>query len=249
MPQPSWSQFESALSRPRLQPYLDSVNGNHDLAIALYRWNLELSVAFLEILGPTEVIVRNAIDRELRKWNQSRPKRGSIHHREEWVFDPAPQLSMLKTALGKAISQAHRSASLRWASHPRANASVTHDDVLAQLTFGTWHRMLPSSQPGNKRKQLLWNHALVRAFPYASANSANQILEESGEQLVYSKLRNLSHLRNRAAHMEPLLEVKVSRRLKDTYDIVRYIDPGMRDWIRAISRVDEVHSRDPRESL
>lgn len=240
-----WSTFEAALSKPRLQPYLISAHGDQDLAISLYRWNLELSGAFLEILAPTEVIIRNSIDRELRLWNQSRRKPGGIPYSENWTFDPAPQLGMLKNALKNAHKQAVKSARARSASHPRRNSSVNHDDILAQLTFGTWHRLLPSSQPENKRKQLLWNHALVKAFPYAAGNSAGQILKEPGEYMVYSRLRNLSHLRNRAAHMEPLLEVKVDRRLKDVFDLIRFTNPGMLDWVKGISRVSEVDARHP----
>lgn len=245
MSTPQWSKFEAALSKPRLQPYLISAHGNQELAISLYRWNLELSVAFLEVLAPTEVIVRNAIDRELRLWNHSRKKPGGVFFSENWTSDPAPQLSMLRSALRNAQDQANKSAMARSANHPRCNSSVNHDDVLAQLTFGTWHRILPSSQPDNKRKQLLWNHALVKAFPYAAGKNADQILKVSGEQMVYSRLRNLSQLRNRAAHMEPLLEVKVSRRLKDVFDLIHYVDPGMYSWVKGMSRVAEVNSRRP----
>ncbi|MBH5297509.1 Abi family protein [Corynebacterium ulcerans] len=245
MSTPQWSKFEAALSKPRLQPYLSSANENQELAISLYRWNLELSVAFLEILAPTEVIVRNAIDRELRLWNKSRKKPGGIFYSENWTSDPAPQLSMLKNALKNAQDQAQKSARSRAVSHPRCNSNVNHNDVLAQLTFGTWHRLLPSSQPDNKRKQLLWNHALVKAFPFAAGNSVDQILRVSGEQMVYSRLRNLSQLRNRAAHMEPLLEVKVNQRLKDVLDLIHYVDPGMYDWVKGMSRVAAVNSRRP----
>lgn len=245
MPTPQWSKFEAALSKPRLQPYLIAANGNQDIAMSLYRWNIELSVAFLEILAPTEIIVRNAIDRELRLWNQSRRKPGGIHYSEYWTADPAPQLSMLKKPLDNARFQARKSASSRTESHPRYNSEVNHDDVLAQLTFGTWHRLLPSGQPQNKRKRQLWDHALVNAFPFAAGNSVDEILKISGEQMVYVRLRNLSQLRNRAAHLESLLEVKVSRRQKEVFDLIRYVDPGMLGWVREVSRIAEVDSRRP----
>ncbi|UGT69143.1 hypothetical protein LTT66_02720 [Nocardia gipuzkoensis] len=60
------------LSSPRMAPHLTAASGDRDLALALYQWNLQLAAALQEVLGVVEVVVRNAIDEQLRAWNPTR---------------------------------------------------------------------------------------------------------------------------------------------------------------------------------
>lgn len=53
----------------RLDTYLRAANGDRYLALRLYLWNQKLAATFHTELGALEVVLRNAIDRELRKWN------------------------------------------------------------------------------------------------------------------------------------------------------------------------------------
>lgn len=233
------------LSSARLEPYLRIAKGDLAHALEIYKWNVELSSAFLEVLAVTEVVIRNAIDRELKIWNQKRPKHGGGFHSEWWTMDPASQLRSLNKTLVSAKAQAEKASRFRSRSHPRHGATVNHDDIVAQLTFGTWPRLMPSSQPSNRKKQALWNHALVHAFPNAAANSVTQILQIRGETLVYSRMMRLVQLRNRAAHLESLLEVNVPARLTDVLQLLKYVDTAARTWGKQISRVCEVNDRRP----
>ncbi len=61
----------AALHQSRMRPYLDAALQNEKNAIALYLWHTELTAAMQAALGVTEVILRNAVDRELQSWNAS----------------------------------------------------------------------------------------------------------------------------------------------------------------------------------
>lgn len=57
-----WERLERWLSPPRLGPYLTEMKGDKTAAIELYKWNLGISSASLELVLHAEVILRNAID-------------------------------------------------------------------------------------------------------------------------------------------------------------------------------------------
>ena len=238
----------SHLSSARAATYLAATTSATE-AVKLYRWNTEASGALHEVLGVVEVVVRNAIDGQLRAWNSTRPARpGSPPYTDEWIANPARPVwdflnpkqrgggrhSAYQSALGRALSD--RDA--RRASHPRAGAPVTHDDLVAHLTFGTWVSLLPRRQlngtvgpPGNV---VLWKQALCKAFP----NHPNPTV-------IRFWLSNLRTARNRLAHVEPLLDFDLIGLNRMAIRVVRAIDTPVGDWLAGISRVAEVVKRRP----
>ncbi|MDE1674714.1 hypothetical protein [Nocardia gipuzkoensis] len=236
------------LSTPRLTPYLNEANGDLEFALALYHWNMQLASAFQEVLGTVEIVVRNAIDEQLKVWNLSRgADRNGVPYTDEWALRPAtPLAGLLRNALANATDYAHKAKTNREPGHARKNAPVCHDDVLSQLSFSVWKKLLPPADPANAGRRNLWNNALVHAFPRASGNSINQILALPAEDMVYRKLDNLVGLRNRVAHMEPLLTVNVPARLSDSLGLLAYVSPPTRDWCAGISRVTEVNNARPK---
>jgi len=159
----------TALSRPRLTPYLVASRGKEREALKLYQWNIDVSGATYEALHMFEVFLRNAMDTELRPWNQAQTDDIGRHHSLEWLLDPA---RLLKRLVGANLERAKTQAQTAKRSQmPRGN-QITHDDVLAQLSFGTWRYLLPDRDPG---RQLLWTDALYRAFPNL-CGSPNELL-------------------------------------------------------------------------
>ena len=59
------TEIEAALSHERLQPYLDAAGGDRVRALRLYLWNTAVSAAFYGPLQGLEVVLRNAIHRQL----------------------------------------------------------------------------------------------------------------------------------------------------------------------------------------
>lgn len=56
------------LGRERMRPYLFLAEGNGKYSLDLYRWNIEISAAFLELIAIVEIIVRNSFHEQLSTW-------------------------------------------------------------------------------------------------------------------------------------------------------------------------------------
>ncbi|WP_168628766.1 hypothetical protein [Cellulomonas denverensis] len=207
----------------RLAPFLRESNGDTGRALRLYSWNIEMSGAAYEVLHRFEVLLRNAIDPCLCAWNTTEVSRTTGEpHAADWLLDPAPLLERLAH---RALEQAVPRAAQAVANRP--NTTPLHADVLAQTSFGTWRYLLPDRDAG---RQLLWRDAVVDAFPHLPADKNGGDVTRAVD-LVYQ-------LRNRVAHLEPLLEVrKVRSQIDAAYDVAGWIDPEMRSWLTSAQRV------------
>ena len=208
------------LSASRLAPYLSATSGNQRQAISLYQWNIEVSGAIYQALHVLEVVLRNAIDRQLRKWNaeQANPATGRPHA-AEWLIDPSALLTrILRDDLGKAAFRAE-------AATRALGRDLGHDDILAQLTFGSWRYMLPNR---GAPKQALWREALHQAFPRLARPETRLVADIDG----------LHRLRNRVAHLEPILD---SGRIRGHYlairQVLRDIDHRAEEWFVSQQRI------------
>ncbi|MGW5218767.1 hypothetical protein ACWEQA_12955 [Nocardia sp. NPDC004085] len=234
------------LSSPRMAPYLAAASGDRELALALYQWNLQIGAALQEVPGIVEVVVRNAIGERLRAWNPTRGRdyRTGRSYPPEWTMLPAaPLAGLVSVALAQARGYAQAARGSREPSHPRRNADVCHDDILSQLTFGLWRKLLPPADPKKASLKALWTHALADAFPHVGLDPASQT--HAAEDLVYDRLDRLVKLRNRAAHMEPLLGANIPGRLSDCMHLLGYVSPAARDWCAGISRVTAINHARP----
>lgn len=117
--------------------------GDPELAQELFAWNIHAAGATLEALQVFELLLRNSIDHQLRTWNED------LTGNPDWLLRPHHHLDKVlsRAEVIKARSRAQRAA------HERTR-ELTHDDVLAQMSFGTWRYVLPSKSGPAKRK--LW---------------------------------------------------------------------------------------------
>lgn len=165
----------------RINRYLRDCGGDVALAQELFEWNIAMSGALYESLHLFEVILRNAIDREFRNWNAANGRS------RDWLIDPHPYLLKVLHTSSLQKAQTRASQAARKAGRPRV-----HDDVLAQMTLGTWRYVLPSRS--NPTKQRLWTDATSKAFP---------IWRGPWENLV-TRVEVVHEIRNRVAHLEPV---------------------------------------------
>lgn len=222
-PDPRTAAIAARLSIPRLQPYLAASGGNHKAALRLYQWNIDLSGATYEALHMFEVILRNSMDTQLCAWNATQQERKTGRaHSSDWLMDPSHLLSRLT---GDDIVKATRRARSALRSGRPGGRMPGHPDVLAQLNFGTWRFLLPDNDPG---RQLLWSQALHHAFPHLTKKPANLVTEVNG---IY-------RMRNRVAHLEPLLRSGVVRReFNSMRSVLGAIDPVCEQWFTSRQRV------------
>lgn len=212
------------LSAPRLEPYLAQTNGNLRDAFALYHWNVDFSAALYEALHIVEVVVRNAIDEQLRAWNITQRHTGGKRCSSDWLTDPSPLLRRIIRRDGeKAFQRAQRAAG---SSRP-----IAHADVIAHTTFGLWRYLVPQSLSRDAGRALLWRESVAIAFVNAGKTSP--------EQLARS-LRVLHAVRNRIAHLEPLLAADAHSLLRHIRLVLAAIDPTVEEWLVSRQRITEV---------
>ncbi|WP_423185137.1 hypothetical protein [Arthrobacter sp. NyZ413] len=223
-----------SLHRSRLEPYLNVSSGDEKLALSLYGWNLHLTSAFQELLSVVEVVLRNAMDAELQKWNNA-----ELGASQSWLLEEpaAPLKSLSQGKRLQAIQNANKAMAKREQAHWRHGQAVTHDDVLAQITFGLWKDLLPNHKDNaannreNQNRTRMWNEALVHAFP-------NE--EDPDGETTFWRVFRLHGLRNRVSHMETLLEVDAAERARDVFALINSISRPAHDWLTGINRVPAV---------
>lgn len=67
-----YTLLQDLITTERLGSYLKWAGGDLNRAFELYEWNMEASAAALSVAAMVEVIVRNALDRELTAWASAR---------------------------------------------------------------------------------------------------------------------------------------------------------------------------------
>lgn len=217
----------AAVSKPRLSPFIAVADGNIREALRLYQWNIELSGAVYESLHIFEVFLRNAVDNQLQVWNAQQVDRISGQpHSCDWLLDPSRLLRrLIGSNIDRAIEQTHT------ALRGKTARELTHADVVAQLSFGTWRYLLPDRDPGRRR---LWADALQAAFPYLDAPTTELV----------ARVDRIYRLRNRVAHLEPLLR---STTVRQDFNAMRWVlaamNPELESWFTSRQRITTVLRR------
>lgn len=232
-------QIIEALHKARMHPYRAAAHGVDKRALVLYRWHGELTAAVQTVLASVEVVLRNAMDRELQIWNQAQPGGGP-----SWLLQaPAAPLKSLSGAKWMtANNQAVDAQKARQPAHRRHGVAITHDDVLAQTSFSLWRELLPNHVPGaannaeNRGRARLWDEALVNSFPNG--------LDPDGEKTFW-RVTHLYALRNRVSHMEPLLDIDVADHMKEANQLLYSINMPVAAWVAGGSKVTEILNRRP----
>jgi hypothetical protein len=231
-----------------MAPYL-AVTSTPEAALDLYRWNARMAGAMHEALGIAEVMLRNAIDRELQTWNAGKPPAHGTVYTTDWAANPAQPLwgilnprrsggAARHSTFATAFARAEKDRDLRTTSHVRHGAPITHDDVVAHITFGTWNVLLPRATRGGglgpPAQRVLWEQALHRSFPHQQTPGP-----------VKYWVERLHHLRNRVAHLEPLVDVDVLGYHRTIARLLSAIDPVVSDWYTGSSSVPAVFKTKP----
>ena len=207
--------IESMVSPGRFATYVAGAGGDREKAVDLYQWNVALSAACFEALHYVEVLVRNALDREMRR-----------HLREN--DRGIPWFLLEGSGFGEA---GFRDAVDRVRERLRKESSAreTRDQIIAGTDFGFWTSLLQ-----NKNEQL-WRDALHQAFPYSSGLRKD----------VGPPLHRLRLLRNKLAHHDSLLAVDVPFELDQMLLVLSWIDPRAEQWLRATERVSTTYLSRP----
>jgi hypothetical protein len=194
------------LTAERLLSYVAVTNGLTE-ALRLYAWNMRTSGAVLELSAAVEVIVRNALDRELTHWALSR------HGASSW-FDVVPLDAQGRTDVERARARATRNGRRR----------EVHGRVVAELGFGFWRYLVES-----RYLTTLWTPALHRAFPHGPRDLLSR------QRAVRARMQQLHFVRNRAAHHEPIHARDLDRDHDYAVELLGWIHPAAAEWAQDVT--------------
>lgn len=204
------------LSEPRFSRYLAACDNDFDRALALYEANIRLSGTAMEAINIVEVTLRNAMDEQLRKWNATHI------NNEGWTQLPAAHLANIINQ-GDNLPNARKKAKKALGRKKKPG----HDDVVAQLSFGTWYFMLPGKRDDRSSKGVLWDNALKNAFPMRHNVPPASIKESIS--IVYD-------LRNRVAHFEPIYSLHLEGKRSAMSKVLHVIDRPIKKWFTETER-------------
>lgn len=196
-----------ALSRERLNPYLQDADNDPTQALALYEWNEDVGSAFQIILSRFEVTFRNSIDRCLVD-----------AYGRDWLTDGRARLDHVANARVDKVLNALR--------HQRK--SVQPPNIIAALPLGFWVSLLGSGGlmarrgPKADYETTIWRKAVRNAFPCR---------ERLVRRTVHALVTPLHKLRNRIAHCEPIYHLDLALEHQRILDVTGWMSPEMRKWI------------------
>jgi hypothetical protein len=144
------TDVEAAMSTDRLSVYQAAVDGDVARAIDLYCWNVAIGSAFFGPIGVLEVVLRNALDRQL-----------ALAFTEPWYDDPA--FLTIDPKIGTRIQIAKDELTKR-------RSALTRPRLVAQLSFGFWVNLLRPG-PNGAYVPAIWGPALSKAFPVGMKRS------------------------------------------------------------------------------
>jgi len=265
------ADFGSFLAGARFQTYLDNCQNDRKLALTTYTWNSKLAAELARILGHVEVVLRHAMDLQLRSWNADQPRvagqtdlndarKRDGGNSEEWLKHPAPLLFKLvntRTRTGKILStydgalrRAIDGSNERDPAHPRHAAYVTHDDIIAHTTFGFWLHLLPNPKPRHAPLSSLSQQE--RSKELAARRLWSEALRKAfpGKTNVYVVqyyVQRAHALRNRIAHHEPLLNTDTKSYFRTSTRLLHGINPAVRSWVGSTAQVVQILNKRPRQ--
>ena len=216
---PGWDygDLRDLLTAERLGSYFDACAGDLEAAFHLYEWNMAASAAVMMTTGMVEVVVRNALDSQLRAW-------AATKHAASWL-DAAPLDQRGRADVAKARDRATRFG----------RVPEVHGKVVAELSLGFWRYLV-----AQRYLTTLWVPALHRAFPHGDLD-----VRQRREQ-VERHLTGLMLVRNRAAHHEPIHRRDLLGDLAAAVEVAQWVHPAAGAWLKARSTLTEVVAGKPR---
>lgn len=253
----SYQKLITNIPAPRFQTYLDAAHQEPEKALALYQWNIDAAAAVTSTLALVEVALRDTIDQQLRAWNMQ------VGGTPEWITQPQVPLSHIvrRTPPSSWTNSPHRRQGDLHGSwwEAKAKASMkdplnghavkpapTHDDLVAALTFGSWRHLIPKpirlGGRANAPQFDIWDQAIDRRTNFCATGKGF----DASAGTAYFWCSTLLHARNRASHLEPLLDTGTLQHWhRIASRTVRALWPGAEVWITGPARIPEVIKRKP----
>ncbi len=211
------SNIPRTLSDPRFTTYLQHCNNDKTLALQLYRWNLELSSAFIVPLHFLEISIRNAVVEGLE----------SVHG-QNWAWNNGYIRSLPGPSKGYNPQKNLREI---------AEKQPTAGKVVAELKFVFWERMFT-----RRHDKRIWNDHLKNVFPHAPDAMTVPALRKA----IYDDVQLVRKLRNRIAHHEPIFYRDLQDDYDKIRELVFWRDTATAAWMDEIQSVMNLIAQKPK---
>jgi len=202
-----YNTIRDLVTSERLGSYMTSAGGDLEAAFRLYEWNIKASAGVLTTTAMVEVVVRNALDQQLRNWARHR------HGGRSW-FDVAPLDLRGRQDLAKARERATR----------RGRVPEVHGKVVAELPLGFWRFLVAS-----RYLTSLWIPAAHAAFPLGDSDFRRRRSD------IERAMQQVWFVRNRAAHHEPIHRRNLLKDLAAAVELTGWVSPHAAAWVNATS--------------
>lgn len=234
------SAVEQAISTARLATYR-RVTSDDASAWALYRWNIELSAAWLPLMADTEVALRNAIHSQL----------AAHFGRSDWWANERLVLDDQTAETLVAVVRDHQKKI--------AQGTVGAGKVVADLMFGAWVLLLGKGGRSALGRSIdyeanLWRPTLRFAFATGTTTRTGRPRRPTQEQ-VHRRAANVQRLRNRVAHHEPIFDgikspgsrtvVPLLDVWDETIELLGWLCPDLAELHRVERRIPDLVARRP----
>lgn len=204
------------ISGPRFGTYLRARGNDRAAALMLYRWNLEVSAAFMGSLHLCEIAMRNGIADAIEAAHGSR-----------WPWTEGFIRSVPSAVEGYNAQRDLRNC---------AERHRTAGKVIAGLKFVFWEKMLTS-----RFQRSIWQHHFSTFFPgYDGALGIN-----GARAACRDNLEDIRLLRNRIAHHEPIFARNLQDDFDRIERLVRWRNPTAADWLIKIETVTPLIETQP----
>lgn len=207
------------ISQPRFLTYLLAENNDTRAALALYRWNLELSAAFFMPLQICEVAIRNAAAEAIE-----------AEHGNRWPWVPGFKYTLPVPRYGFNPRRELESV---------ARSHTTVGQVIAGLKFVFWQYAFTSGLEGR-----LWAPHLSTVLPNLPAGTVS-----TTRQRIHDDINEVRELRNRIAHHEPIFTRDISSEYRRILNLIEWRSPATASWVDNTQIVTDVLARRPRSTF
>lgn len=219
---PGHLDFDRLVSAPRFETYRNYLTHNPDVladrdlelaAKRLYLWDASVAASLWPSVALAEVILRNAM-------NDVICGHFGVEREDGWhplALGPTPRIHLLDDHRRELERDVDRLAR-------RLDRPPTGDEVVGGVSLGIWGILLDRGDmddPLRHYEVTIWRAYLSNAFP--NFRGKRRALRET--------LRQVSKLRNRMAHHEPLLRRSVRSDIETIARLVSYIDLDASDYI------------------
>ena len=199
--------FRKFLSSPRFDKYLEFADGDLDVALRLYKKNLDISFAFQIPLHFCEIAIRNAIAETLAK-----------EINDDWPWNDGFRAS---------LKSDHRETLRRAAKNAKGKPT---GKVVANMRFLFWEQMLA------EKYSELWSREIHNAFPNLPTTKGSDELRRRLQSEIY-KVRILRNkIAHHERIIENTREFNPTVDLYRIFRLVHWRSSAASEWLNLFER-------------